>query len=104
MRAASLILIAALILPATTHAVGPEVAESAGPNRFVSGMTTGAVGAFDVLILRPLGLVAMAVGAGAYVPAVFLTSPMGKDGLEAATEIFILEPTKSVFQRPLGDF
>jgi hypothetical protein len=104
MRAAIATLIAALLLPAGAYAEAPEVAPPAGQNRIAAHVVTGLVAAFDVVILRPLGLAVMAVGAAAFVPAAFLASPMGLDGWKTASEIFIVEPTKNVFQRPLGDF
>ena len=63
-----------------------------------------AVMAFDVLILRPLGFVAMCVGVVAFVPTVIVAAPGGRDGVQSAMEILVLVPTKSVFQRPLGEF
>ena len=59
---------------------------------------------FDLVILRPLGLVAVAVGAVAFVPAALITAPNGRDGIQSALELFVTEPAKNVFQRPLGDF
>ena len=105
MRAVIATLIAALLLPAGAYAgEDPERVESTGQNRIVAGMVTGLVATFDVVILRPLGLVAMAVGAAAFVPAAFLSAPMGREGFKTSADVFILEPTKHVFQRPLGDF
>jgi hypothetical protein len=103
-RAAFMTLVAALLLPANARAIAPEEAEPQGPNPFVSGLVTGLEIGFDVLILRPLGLVTMAVGAGAFVPAALIASPMGRDGIEPALSIFVTDPAKHVFQRPLGDF
>jgi hypothetical protein len=59
---------------------------------------------FDVVIVRPLGLVVLAIGAVAFVPAALITAASGKDSLEAALEIFVTGPAHHVFQRPLGDF
>lgn len=60
--------------------------------------------AFDVVVLRPLGLLATAIGAGFFPVAALLSSPGGRDAVEEALELFVLVPGQSVFQRPLGDF
>ena len=103
-RAAFMTLVAALLLPANAGATASEEAEPEVPSPFVSGLVTGLGIGFDVLILRPFGLVTMAVGAGAFVPAALLASPMGWDGIEPALNVFVTEPARHVFQRPLGDF
>jgi hypothetical protein len=96
MRAAVTTLIAALLLPANAYAQAPEQVRPPRPNPVAAG--------FDVVILRPLGLVATAVGAVLFVPALLLTAPNGLDSVRSALKIFVTEPAKSVFQRPLGDF
>ena len=70
----------------------------------IAGLLLPANVGFDVVVLRPLGLVATAVGAVLFVPAALLTAPNGRDGVDTALKFFIIEPAKSVFQRPLGDF
>ncbi len=57
-----------------------------------------------MVILRPLGLVAAAVGAVLFVPAAILTAPGGRDSIEEAWDLFVLVPGKFVFERPLGEF
>jgi hypothetical protein len=99
-RAAVITLIAALLLPAYAQAQEQEEFEPQPPNPIVAGLGMG----FDVVILRPLGLVAVAVGAVAFVPAALITAPNGRDGIQSALELFVTEPAKNVFQRPLGDF
>ena len=100
LRAAAMTLIAALLLPANAHALPREEFEPQPRNPIVAGLGIG----FDVVILRPLGLVAVAVGAAAFVPAALLTAPNGRDGIQSALEILVTERAKSVFQRRLGDF
>jgi len=97
MRAAIATLLAALLVPTAALADDLQPAQQ-------NPIVTGLVDAFDVVILRPLGLVVLAVGAAAFVPAAFLSAPTGRDGWDHALEHFVLEPTKNVFQRPLGDF
>ena len=60
--------------------------------------------AFDLLIVRPLGLVAAAVGAVLFLPVALITAPMGRDSIQAAKETFISVPSHDVFKRPLGEF
>ena len=96
LRAAAVTLIAALLLPGNAYAQEQQPVESKSVNPAVAG--------FDVVILRPLGLVTLAVGAVAFVPVALLTAANGKDSLQAALEIFVTNPAQNVFQRPLGDF
>lgn len=96
LRAALITVIAGVLLPASAYAQAREEAERPPPN-------PGAA-ALDVVILRPLGLVAMALGTVAFVPAAVLTAPNGLDGINTALKSFVTEPAKSVFQRRLGDF
>jgi len=100
MRAAIVTLIAALLLPAAALADDLPPLEAPHQNPIVTGL----VGAFDLVILRPLGLVSVAVGAAAFVPTAFLASPMGLEGWDGALQHFVVEPGKNVFLRPIGDF
>jgi hypothetical protein len=89
-RAAVWLLVLALLLPA-------PVARAAD-----FAYVGGAV--FDVLILRPLGVATVLVGAAAFVPAVIVTSPQGSDGILHAYEVFVEHPVKHAFTRPLGEW
>ena len=57
-----------------------------------------------MVILRPLGFVAVVVGAAAFIPVALLTAPNGKDSLKAALELFVTRPADDVFRRRLGAF
>ena len=94
MRATIATLIAAFLLPAAAHA-GAEI-QPPRPNPLVV--------AFDLVILRPLGLAALAVGAVTFVPVAVLAAASGRDGIDPALEIFVTGPAKNVFRRPLGNF
>lgn len=59
---------------------------------------------FDLLILRPIGVVSLAVGAAALLPVALLTAPNGRDSVETALELFVRAPMDDVFRRKLGDF
>lgn len=101
-RAAVVTLVFGLLLPANAHAQAqaPEPVEPQSSNLVVAGLEAG----FDLVVLRPLGLVAIAVGAVAFVPVALVTAPNGRDGFQSALEVLVFTPAKSVFQRPLGDF
>jgi hypothetical protein len=99
-RAAIVSSIAALLLSANAQAVTPDLAEPQPSNFFLRG----AKASFDVVILRPLGLIGLAVGTGAFVPAALVAAPMGWDGIKPALDLFVVDPARHVFQRPLGDF
>jgi hypothetical protein len=96
LRAAAVTLIAGLLLPGNAYAGEQQPVDSGSVNPAVAG--------FDVVILRPVGLVALAVGAVLFVPVALVTAANGKDSLETALEVFVTGPAKNVFQRPLGDF
>ena len=58
---------------------------------------------FDLIILRPLGVVALAGGAGLFVPAVIFTAPGGSEGVNDSVDIFLTTPWRDLVDRPLGD-
>ena len=95
-------MIAALLLPTNASAQAPEPAEPGSPSRITRINPAAAV--FDVLIVRPLGFVAAAVGAGAFIPALVLSAADGQDSIESALEFFVIDPAKYVFTRRLGEF
>jgi hypothetical protein len=69
-----------------------------------SGEGTGDKGTdmmLDLLILRPLGLLATGVGSAAFVVSLPFTLPSGSTGA-AACEL-VREPFAYTFARPLGD-
>jgi len=57
--------------------------------------------AFDLVILRPLQLVQLAVSAAVFVPAYPVSLLF--DGDEDVLELCITEPVERAFRRPLGD-
>ena len=78
-------------------------AHAEGPNRSTRALSVVEKG-FDVVVLRPMGFAAEIVAAAAYIPAVVLASPSGKDGISTVTDILIMRPYEAVFERQLGDF
>jgi hypothetical protein len=94
MRAAALTLIATLVLaavaePRRVHAADAQLIGDAS---------------IDLVIFRPLSLASFVVGCGMWVPAAFLTSPNGLDGVKTATQQFVTTPYENTFTRSLGDF
>ena len=63
-----------------------------------------ALPALDVIVLRPLGLVALVVGGAAFVPAAILTAPGGRDAIGEAFDVFVTPGYEFVFERQLGGF
>ena len=58
---------------------------------------------FDVIILRPAGVVGLVAGVGLFLPAVILTAPGGTEGVTDSVDIFLATPWRDLFERPLGD-
>jgi hypothetical protein len=85
----------ALLAPAPTLAL--EDPEQSGWTRANSVGRT----AFDLVILRPLQLVQVAVSAAVFVPAYPVSLLF--DGEADVLEICITEPVDRAFRRPLGD-
>ncbi len=59
---------------------------------------------FDAMVLRPVGLVGLVVGASLFVPAAIVSSPGGLAPIEEAAELFWWTPYRFVIERELGDF
>ena len=96
-RKQSLVFLLAALL-AFTWAASPVMAEEkkyiAGEDRNALAMT------FDLLILRPLGLVALAAGTGIFVISLPFSLLGGNTG-EAGQKL-VVAPAKYTFTRPLG--
>jgi hypothetical protein len=58
--------------------------------------------AFDLVLLRPLGLVATVAGSVVHVVGLIFSGPGGNAG--EAAELLVKEPAKFTFARPLGEF
>jgi hypothetical protein len=110
LRVTALVMIALLVCPlaavANENADDQGTAEASVADTAAEAPTgpNPAVMAFDAIILRPLGFVVLVVGVGAFVPAAIITAPGGLEPIEHALEIFVVEPGKDVFVRPLGRF
>ncbi len=58
---------------------------------------------FDLMILRPFGLVTTIVGGVFFLPAPLIASPSGAEGVQAAWDHFVAPSLESTFKRPLGE-
>ncbi len=58
---------------------------------------------FDLIIMRPFGLVTTTVGYVFFVPAALMASPSGAEGVQDAWEHFVAPSLESTFKRPLGE-
>jgi len=90
-RVAVAITIAVLSLSATVSPAGAEPRTTVDPMRR----------AYDVVVLRPLGLVQVVVGAVFFVPAFPIAALFGAG--DDAFRICIEQPVARTFRRPLGE-
>jgi len=58
---------------------------------------------FDLLIMRPVGLVTTVVGGAFFLPAALLVSPSGAEGVQVAWEYFVAPSVERTFKTPLGE-
>lgn len=58
----------------------------------------------DAVIVRPLASVRVVVGTLLAGPAILLSSPSGREGIDLAYDTLIAEPAEYAFVRKLGDF
>ncbi len=58
----------------------------------------------DVLLVRPLGAAQTAIGFVLFIPAALVSAWDYPDTTREAWELFVEEPAKNVYERPLGDF
>ncbi|HPG28398.1 MAG: hypothetical protein H6748_00370 [Spirochaetaceae bacterium] len=84
----------ALLLAATPSQAGFE--GSAAEDVLAKGV--------DVLIVRPLAALRVAVGAVFMAPAALFAAPSGREGLDGAYEVLLEEPIDYAFVRELGEF
>jgi len=87
--------IAALIgVPFATSALAQEYFETKEPG--------GGAMMYDLVVVRPIGMVATAVGSVFWLIGLPFSAAGGN--VDAATEKLIKEPAKYTFDRPLGEF
>lgn len=85
---------AMMIMPIANTALASEYFESEDPS--------GGEMMFDLAVVRPVGIVATAVGCVIFV----VSSPFSALGgnIDTASEKLIKDPAAFTFKRPLGDF
>ena len=85
---------AMMIIPVANTALASEYFESENPS--------GGEMMFDLVVVRPVGIVATAVGCIVFV----VSSPFSALGgnIDTANEKLIKDPAAFTFKRPLGDF
>lgn len=68
----------------------------------ISGTPSAGAMAFDLLIVRPVGLVATVLGTGLFVLSLPLSLVQGEPPSDPAKKL-VVEPARYTFQRPLGE-
>jgi multisubunit Na+/H+ antiporter MnhG subunit len=99
LRSIAATLAVALLLPGAGYAENAEATESTS-----AGWQHHTLAVFDAVVVRPLGVVAIVVGAVFVIPVAVVTWPTGRETIDRATERFVKVQARSVFERPLGDF
>jgi hypothetical protein len=97
-NALAVLLLAGLLLPAPALAQRGAGADASPPP------PSYAAAAFDVVLLRPVGLAVAAISAAFFVPAAIVAAPGGRDAIQHAWDLFVIAPGQYVFTRPLGKF
>lgn len=93
----------ALLVLLNSPAAAVETVETVGPvEPWYTTAGRVAAGSFDVLLLRPLGLVATAGGFTCYAIALPF-SAINRD-IRTPWNQFVMEPADFTFRRSLGDF
>ena len=99
MRSIAATLAVGLLVPGAGYAEAAEATESTS-----SGWQHHTLAVLDAVVVRPLGVVAIVVGAAFVVPVAVVTWPTGRETIDRAIERFVKVQARSVFERPLGDF
>ena len=94
-RALGMLIVAILLITTSTP---PALAEIQDPRSEVSGAGM----AFDLVILRPLGIVTTAIGCGFFIISLPFTV-WSEERINQAGSSFVGEPGSYTFLRPLGD-
>jgi hypothetical protein len=57
---------------------------------------------FDVLVMRPVGLIGLGFGAMLWLPAAAITAAVQPTEIKKPTEALVMKPFRYVFQDPIG--
>jgi len=85
-----------------TFGAGLLAPPQARAGELLSDKPDGAEMAFDGLVVRPVGIVATALGAATWV--VILPFTLLSGDVEAAGDTLVADPAQFTFVRPLGEF
>lgn len=83
----------AAALLASPAAAGPQFTD-------VEGSHAGPM--FDVLVMRPIGLIGLGVGALLWLPAAAMTAAVQPSEVSKPTELLLKKPYHYVFDDPIG--
>lgn len=90
------------MIAAAAIVLGAASAQAQDYRQGVEDSPSSAAMAFDLVIVRPLGLVATVGGVGLFVLSLPFAVLQGEPPTEQARK-FIVEPARFTFERPLGD-
>jgi hypothetical protein len=102
LRSIAATLAVVLLLPGAGYAQDAECAKATESTS--SDWQHHTLAAFDAVVIRPLGVVAIVVGAAFVVPVAVVTWPSGRETIDRAIERFVMVPVRSVIECPLGEF
>ena len=88
------VIVALIAMPFATSALAQEYFETKEPS--------GDAMLYDTIVLRPIGIVATAVGSVFWL--ISLPFSAAGDNVDMATEKLVKEPAAYTFKRPLGEF
>jgi len=90
----TMIIAAMMVMPLTTTAFAGEYFEAEDPS--------GGAMMFDLAVVRPVGIVATAIGCVFFI----VSSPFSALGgnIDTASEKLVKDPVAYTFKRPLGEF
>jgi hypothetical protein len=57
----------------------------------------------DLLVMRPMGLIALGIGSVLWLPAAAITAAVQPSEIKKPTEALILKPYRYVFDDPIGE-
>jgi hypothetical protein len=89
-----------------TLAAAVAVAFLAGPaladQQFTDVEASHTGPAFDALVMRPIGLIGLGIGAILWLPAAAMTAAVNPSEVAKPTEALVMKPYRYVFQDPIG--
>lgn len=92
----------ATMIAATALTLSAGLAQAQDYRHGIDDSPSAAAMAFDLVVVRPLGLVATIGGIGLFVVSLPFAALAGEAPTDQARK-FILEPARYTFERPLGD-